>query len=456
MYAVQSGTVKYWGQAQGYGGPDPAGWLVIDSNDAEGSGCFEYGHIVREVAPYQHVSAGQRIGHVNPDRRTNAGVDPHLHLSFMPYEYNRDKKQDPMPRLSGAALPGDIAVAGLAGQSLSFAQSTSMTIFGPDISNHQGRVDISQIVREGFQFLWAKVSEGDYFRDAFWADTRDACRDLGLIVAGYHYVSTDAPERQADLFVSHLGDNSIPAMLDFERGSGDIDNFWAVLNAIEDRGVRVRLSYIPRWYWDQVGRPDISCVPGLIQSSYVNASGYASVIYPGDGSDRWAGFGGREVDVLQFTDKAVIAGQLMDANAFRGTPDELRRLLGLEPLSPATTVSIENTLRLARDPALGTGYHFAAADLGAPHPFRRLSGECPSALSWTAGESAQILLIEHLAVTYGDPDAIELLRDVASAADDDKKADFPDRQRDARIAALILNKVPKQKSSTSTRRKPTN
>jgi hypothetical protein len=66
----------------------------------------------------------------------------------------------------------------------------------------------------------------------------------------------------------------------------------------------------------------------LIQSSYVNGTGYASVLYPGDTSSKWAGFGGRNVDILQFTDKALIAGKSLDANAFRGTPDQLRQLLG--------------------------------------------------------------------------------------------------------------------------------
>ncbi|AHJ86314.1 lysin A [Mycobacterium phage 32HC] len=110
VYAVQSGTVIYAGAAQGYGGPDPAGWLVIDSTDAEGSGCLEYGHIVREVSKGQHVSAGQRIGHINPDTRTNGGtpsnpIAPHLHLSDMPREYNPGAKQDPMKRLAGAREP---------------------------------------------------------------------------------------------------------------------------------------------------------------------------------------------------------------------------------------------------------------------------------------------------------------------------------------------------------------
>lgn len=111
VYAVQSGTVIFAGAAQGYGGPDPAGWLVIDSTDAEGGGCLEYGHIVRDAAVTvgAHVTAGQRIGVINPNRATNAGVAPHLHLSDMPGAYSPAAKQNPLPRLSGALEPGQAA-----------------------------------------------------------------------------------------------------------------------------------------------------------------------------------------------------------------------------------------------------------------------------------------------------------------------------------------------------------
>jgi hypothetical protein len=44
-------------------------------------------------------------------------------------------------------------------------------------------------------------------------------------------------------------------------------------------------------------------VPGLIQSSYVMGTGYASVLYPGDDSIRWAPYGSRQPDVLQFTER---------------------------------------------------------------------------------------------------------------------------------------------------------
>lgn len=106
VYACQGGTVIKSGAASGYGGPDPAGWLVIDHSDADGSGCTEYGHIIREVADGQRVEAGQRIGRINPDQGTNGGVPPHLHLSLMPREYNPGAKMDPLPWLSGAREPG--------------------------------------------------------------------------------------------------------------------------------------------------------------------------------------------------------------------------------------------------------------------------------------------------------------------------------------------------------------
>jgi hypothetical protein len=312
VYACASGTVIYVGAAQGYGGPDPAGWLVIDHPAGAGGGCTEYGHIIREVARGDHVTAGQRIARINPDSATNGGTAPHLHLSVMPREYNPNAKMDPIPWLAGALEPPAAA-----------------TIFGPDISNNNGVVDLDRVKAEGFEFVWAKVSEGTGFRDTYWPRTRDWAREIGLILAGYHYIRESDPNRQADLFVDQLGDRSIPAMLDFEEGGGGIDNFWAVLHAIEARGVHVALSYIPRWYWERIGKPDLSRVPGLIQSSYVDGTGYASVLYPGDDSIRWAAFGGRQPDVLQFTDRALIAGKSLDANAFRGSPDQLRTLLGL-------------------------------------------------------------------------------------------------------------------------------
>ncbi|MFE3754547.1 GH25 family lysozyme [Nocardia tengchongensis] len=204
-----------------------------------------------------------------------------------------------------------------------------MTIFGIDISNNNGPdINLAEVAREGFEFVFAKVSEGDGFVDYTWPGYRDAAHANGLLVAGYHYLRSDCDvTAQAELFVSHVGDAA--TMVDFEANSGGIDTFWAFVNAVNALGRTINLSYIPRWYWQQIGCPDLSRVPGLIQSSYVAGSGPASALYPGDGTGFWNGFGGKSVDILQFTDQALVAGHHVDANAFAGTVDELRAMLGL-------------------------------------------------------------------------------------------------------------------------------
>lgn len=107
VFACESGIVKFAGAAQGYGGPDPNGWLVVES----GSDCWEYGHIRRlpHVGVGSNVVAGQQIAVVNPDSNTNGGTAPHLHLSWMPGRgYDPTRKADPLPRLSGAKTPGGV------------------------------------------------------------------------------------------------------------------------------------------------------------------------------------------------------------------------------------------------------------------------------------------------------------------------------------------------------------
>ncbi|WP_421844442.1 peptidoglycan DD-metalloendopeptidase family protein [Mycobacterium sp.] len=101
VYAPEGGRVLFTGAARGYGGPDPAGWLVIASDH----GVWELGHIISEVAVGDVVRAGQRVARINPDSATNGGTAPHLHVSYMPGEYNPAVKTDPMPLLRNAINP---------------------------------------------------------------------------------------------------------------------------------------------------------------------------------------------------------------------------------------------------------------------------------------------------------------------------------------------------------------
>lgn len=60
-------------------------------------------------------------------------------------------------------------------------------------------------------------------------------------------------------------------------------------------------------------------------SDYVAGTGYPSDLYPGGQSDFWAGYGGFDPVILQFTDAAEAAGQTLDADAYRGNTAQLQQ-----------------------------------------------------------------------------------------------------------------------------------
>nr|WP_233424846.1 GH25 family lysozyme [Mycolicibacter heraklionensis] len=213
-----------------------------------------------------------------------------------------------------------------------------MTLFYPDVSNNNWRSTsdaisfLSRLKGEGFAAVCHKVTEGSGYRDPYWPAVRDWCKGNGMLLIGYHYVRTGDPAAQARLYRDYAADPSVPCMLDFEDGSGDIAQFWAVVKAFNAVGVEIALSYLPRWYWQNIGSPSLAGVPGLVSSAYPGGTGYASNIYEFGGGSQgsgWAAYGGGAPAVWQFTDKATVAGIPVDANAFRGSLDEFKQLLGI-------------------------------------------------------------------------------------------------------------------------------
>ncbi|MDJ0010089.1 peptidoglycan DD-metalloendopeptidase family protein [Gordonia alkanivorans] len=102
FYACQSGTVQYIGKADGYGE-----WIVVDSDDSEGGGCVEYGHMWDAFATGlkvgSKVKAGQHIGYVG----SNGGsTGPHLHITVWERGYG-GKRIDPAGWLRGAGHLGE-------------------------------------------------------------------------------------------------------------------------------------------------------------------------------------------------------------------------------------------------------------------------------------------------------------------------------------------------------------
>lgn len=268
-----------------------------------------------------------------------------------------------------------------------------MTVYGIDIASYQTGINLAEVKAEGFTFVIAKVTQGSSYVDPAWPAFRDGAGANGLTLVGYHYVTLDQPAAQAQNLIRHLGHSSIPLMLDFEAGSGDLHNFWAVAGAITAAGGHIALSYIPRWYWRRIGSPDLSGVAGLVASDYVGGTGYASALYPGGQSSLWAGYGGAEPVILQFTDAALVAGYTVDADAYRGTDDQLRQLLAAE--DPVTSKQRQNRLVSSSPITIPNKkwtsevrYDTAQVGRGLRKPLRR-SSESPG-----ASPRPRILLVE--------------------------------------------------------------
>lgn len=206
-----------------------------------------------------------------------------------------------------------------------------MAILYPDCSNHQWRSPreltnfLSDLSSQGFPGICHKVSEGDGYSDPYWQACKEWCQQNNMPCLGYHYVTTDNPGSQAQQWLHNNGGPNV--MLDFEVNSGDINNFWNVVNAFNAVGVNVQLAYLPRWYWQgHIGSPDLSSLTSngilLVSSSYpVADSGLASTIYDDAGGDTgpgWAPYGGATPSAWQFTDRATIGGINVDCNAYLG------------------------------------------------------------------------------------------------------------------------------------------
>ncbi|WP_052068581.1 glycoside hydrolase family 25 protein [Rhodococcoides fascians] len=228
-----------------------------------------------------------------------------------------------------------------------------MTIFGIDIASWQKGLNIDRVAAEGFRYIIAKATESNDYRNPEYAAQKAGARKNGLHFGAYHYLRADTSAKaQVDNYAALEPDKSVPVMLDHEAGSGDVRVLRAVHSEFVARGYRVNLTYLPNWYWGgTMGKPDLTGLPPLMSSNYGRErAGYASAIYPGDSDVGWNGYGGLDVAVFQFTQKASVAGQSIDANAFRGTEAQLAALFGSATPSGGT---VADTPQLVLDQLIG-------------------------------------------------------------------------------------------------------
>lgn len=212
-----------------------------------------------------------------------------------------------------------------------------MTIFGVDFHPvFQSGLDMASLKQAGMTFALCKVTEGSgWYRDGYHRFSA-AAKSQGLLFCAYHFLRSESSgQAQADWCRAKMGADwgRVPVMLDWETSVSNTNaspaDAVAFITRATTTGGRVTLNYCPRWFWDRIGRPALT-QPwigrlGLIQSSYVSGTGRAEDLYPGDQSQRWTGFGGRQVDILQFSSKCQVPGYAgpLDINAYRGTRAQL-------------------------------------------------------------------------------------------------------------------------------------
>lgn len=206
-----------------------------------------------------------------------------------------------------------------------------MPIFGLDASHHQGVLDFARFRSEsGIEFAFLKATEGADFRDADFAGYRDRARAAGTLVAAYHYQRSNATVAAQITNVRSMVPVDTPVILDVEANSGDVGMTRALVDGLRAAGYRVPLSYIPRWYWQQIGSPSLAGLPPLWSSRYPdNTPGPLLSEYASVPTSYWTGYGGLAVAVLQFTSSGRLPGYTgnLDLNAYQGTRAGLQALL---------------------------------------------------------------------------------------------------------------------------------
>ncbi len=216
-----------------------------------------------------------------------------------------------------------------------------MPIFGWDSSHYDGTItiDVARAARaEGIVFATAKIGEGGSYDDPLDAVNLAAFRAAGIDLLGGYYVmrTTDVAAQVANCI--RLADRDEPWWRTFPGWFWQIDlERWPYDNVAASVGIdfgkqlrqqtgKVVVLYASR---DQYG-DSLSTWDGPLWNADYPSSRQAPFrdMYPGDNYKGWAPYSGKVPDILQYASTSTIGGvTTCDANAFRGTYDQLRALL---------------------------------------------------------------------------------------------------------------------------------
>lgn len=216
-----------------------------------------------------------------------------------------------------------------------------MIIFGADVHPvFQAGLPIEALPSVGIEFLSVKVSQGtsSVYLDQGALGFLQRGVAAGMLCVGYHWLEPSNEDAQASVFAAALQRaGNLPGVSDVEDITParvptlNISGIRAFHNACTQRGARVPFMYLPHWYWQAIGSPDLTGLPQLWASSYpTNRTGTPQQLYPLVDDARWASYGGQSIGPLQFASSGILAGyQPVDVNAYQGSRAQLAKALGL-------------------------------------------------------------------------------------------------------------------------------
>lgn len=228
-----------------------------------------------------------------------------------------------------------------------------MTLYGWDASHFDGipsKAQLAKALSEGLSFVSHKLGEGLTNNDGTDASFLANARDVGFeLIGGYWFChGEDSVAAEVRAAVSHAK-RVEPWWLEFagaywqadcERSTSLPSPTWVkqFCDGLEaETGLKV-ICYASRGQYGNslqgLGHP-------LWNASYgLNKAGGFKSIYPGDSFMGWLSYSGQIPTLLQYGSRATIAGlSTCDANAYRGTLEQLKAVLAPRSL----TVAIDTT-----------------------------------------------------------------------------------------------------------------
>lgn len=219
-----------------------------------------------------------------------------------------------------------------------------MTLQGPDVASFQAGLDLTQLTDASY--FMVKATQGDNYVNPYYAGWAKQAASTGKPLIWYHFLTTDAAPGDQAVHARSVVDPALPGMIDMEPTTASAPTFAFLLSTIDAMlatGLKVRLVYLPHWYWQQIGSPDLSGLTQrgvvVVASDYPGSGGTGPAQYAADGGDDgpgWTPYGGVTPGFWQYTDTAEEGGQQVDYSAYRGTAKQLSALLD-EPVPSGTT-----------------------------------------------------------------------------------------------------------------------